>query len=162
MPKTFLCLKCDWKSDDRILSTENDHAPHLYLHFSFSLVHLFPFHENILSWFRGVGGLLGTLERPELNLNQKAEVKRCSKTGNQQDLANQPHSTFPLIPSSSSLILLLSCFSLCWHSFLFPEIVRLLSYLACGQWLLSSLWHSNLITTSNPIVANAIKWFLRE
>lgn len=110
--------------------------------------------ESEVSW--------GHRKRPELNLNQKVEVKRCSKTGNQQDVANQPHSTFALIPSSSSLILPLSCFSHCWHSFLFPEIVCLLSYLARGQLLRYSLWHSNLITASNPIVANAILMVLKR
>lgn len=102
------------KSDDRILSARNDQAPHLCLRSPFSpLFACLPSSKTSCSDLEESEGLLGTRGRPELNLNQKVEVKRCSETGNQQDGAKQPRSTFPALPSSSSLILPLSCSSHC-------------------------------------------------
>lgn len=98
----------------RILSARNDQALHLCLRSSFSpLFACLPSSKTSCSDLEESAGLLGTQERPELNLNQKVEVKRCSETGNQQDGAEQPRSTFPALPSSSSLIPPLSCFSHC-------------------------------------------------
>lgn len=51
---------------------------------------------------------MGTLERPALNLNKEDEVKHCSKTGNQQDMAHRRYITFPLDLDLSLLSLSLS------------------------------------------------------
>lgn len=85
--------------------------------------------RNILQWFRAGQGLLLTQEGSALNLNKDDEVKHCSMTGNQQDMASQPYSTVTFSPVLSvfslNLPFLLThcCTLLSWH----PRSQRVLS-----------------------------------
>lgn len=80
--------------------------------------------RNILQWFRAGQGLLLTQEGSALNLNKDDEVKYCSMTGNQQDMANQLYSTVTFSPVLSGIFhSFLLCTLLSWH----PRSQRVLS-----------------------------------
>lgn len=91
---------------------------HLYLRLPPLLAPFPPYSTHLVAILEELEVCRGTRESPELNLNRKVEVKRCSETGNQQ--AHQPRSTFArsgslsLVSNPSPLLLFIvdihSCF----------------------------------------------------